>query len=44
MENRDLGYMLWDMDFSNHRDIRSMFFRAQMKDGVIDLRDCGVVT
>lgn len=43
-ETRDLGYMLWDMDFSNSRDIRPMFFRAQMKDGVIDLKDCGVVT
>ena len=43
-ETKDLGYMLWDMDFSNSRDIRPMFFRAQMKDGVIDLKDCGVVT
>lgn len=43
-ESKDLGYMLWDMDYANSRDIRPMFFRAQMKDGVIDLRDCGVVT
>ena len=42
-ESRDLGYMLWDMDYANPRDIRPVFFRAQMKDGVIDLRDCGVV-
>lgn len=43
MENRDLGYMLWDMDYSNHRDIRPMFFRAQMNNGMIDLTECGVV-
>lgn len=43
-ETKDLGYMLWDMDFSNQRDIRPMFFRAHMQEGVIDLKDCGVVT
>jgi len=40
---RDLGYMLYDMDYSNQRDIRPVFFRAVMRDGVIDLADCGVV-
>ncbi len=34
---RDLGYMLYDLDFSNPRDIRPTFFKAQMVDGVIDL-------
>lgn len=43
-KDRDLGYMLFDMDYSNKRDIRPMFFRASIKDGVIDLKDCGVVT
>lgn len=33
--NRDLGWMLYDIDFSNDR--RPMFFRARMEDGVIDL-------
>ncbi len=42
-ENRDLGFMLFDMDFSNQRDIRPMFFRAVLKDGVLDLTDCEVV-
>jgi len=42
-ENRDLGYMLYDIDFSDPRDIKYMFFRAIMKDGVIDLTDCEVV-
>lgn len=43
IENRDLGYMLYDMDFSDPNDIKPMFFRAIMKDGIIDLKDCGVV-
>lgn len=43
-KDKDLGHMLWDMDFSNPRDIRPVFFRAEMKDGVIDLRDCEVTT
>ncbi|HVI40768.1 MAG TPA: type I-C CRISPR-associated protein Cas5c [Anaerovoracaceae bacterium] len=41
-ENRDLGYMLYDMDFSDTNDIKPMFFRAVMKDGIIDLKDCEV--
>ena len=40
---KDLGYMLHSMDYSNPADIRPRFFRAQMKDGVLDLRDCEVV-
>lgn len=35
----DLGYMLYDMDYSDPNDIRPIFFRAVMKDGVIDLRN-----
>ena len=34
---RDLGWMLYDLDFSNPRDIKPMFFRAQMHNGVIDV-------
>ena len=33
--NRDLGIMLYDMDFSNPKDIQPMFYRAYMKEGVI---------
>ena len=40
---QDLGYMLYDIDFSNPEDIQPMYFRAVMVDGVIDLKDCGVV-
>ena len=34
---RDFGWMLYDLDFSNPRDIRPQFFSAHMLDGVIDL-------
>lgn len=36
---RDLGWMLLDMDYSNPADIRPKFFRAIMRDGVIDVPD-----
>lgn len=35
--NRDLGWMLYDLDFSNPKDIRPHFFRARLEDGVVDL-------
>ena len=41
-ESRDLGYMLYDMDYSDLRDIKPMFFRAVLKNGVLDLTDCEV--
>lgn len=34
---RDLGWMLYDLDFSDSTDIRPKFFKAEMQDGVIDL-------
>jgi len=34
---RSLGWMLYDLDFTNQRDIRPIFFRADMHDGIIDL-------
>ena len=36
-ESRDLGWMLYDMDFANLADPQPKFFRAEMKAGVIDL-------
>ena len=39
---RDLGYMLYDMDYSDPGNIQPMFFRAVLKNGVLDLRDCEV--
>ena len=40
---KDLGFMLYDMDFSDLDNIQPMFFRALMKDGVINLRGCEVI-
>lgn len=34
---RDLGWMLYDMDYSDLQDIRPMFFRAVLRDGVIEV-------
>ena len=39
---RDLGYMLYDLDYSNPDDIRPQFFRAILRDGVLDLADVEV--
>lgn len=36
---KDLGWMLYDLDFGDPKDIQPRFFRAVMQDGVIDLRD-----
>lgn len=36
---QNLGWMLYDLDFSNPKDIQPKFFNATMQDGVIDLRD-----
>ena len=32
---RDLGYMLYDMDYSDPKNITPLFFRAKLKDGVL---------
>ena len=42
-DERDLGFILYDMDYSNPENIQPMFFRAIMKKGVIDLKDCEVI-
>ncbi len=36
---RDLGWMLYDLDFRDPANITPKFFKAQMVDGVIDLSD-----
>lgn len=36
-EDRDLGLMLYDMDYEDPEGISPMFFRAVMHDGVIDV-------
>lgn len=44
-ETRDLGYMLYDMDFSDPADPQPMFFRARLENGVVTYppRDSGEV-
>ena len=34
-ETRDLGFMLYDMDYSDPKDVKPMFYRAKMVDGAI---------
>lgn len=35
--NRDLGIMLYDMDFADPQHIQAMFYRAKMNEGVINV-------
>ena len=41
---QDLGFMLYDLDYSDPGNIRSKFFRAKLVDGVLDCRDVEVFT
>ncbi len=34
---RDLGWMLWDMDYTDPQDIKPKFFRAKLVDGAMDV-------
>lgn len=42
-ETRDLGYMLYDMDYSDPENITPRFTRVRMEHGLIDLRNCEVI-
>lgn len=42
-EEKDLGFMLYDMDYSDPENIQPMFFRAVLHRGVLDLRNCEVI-
>lgn len=42
-EKKDLGYMLYDFDYTDPEDIQPIFFRAVLSDGVLDVRDCEVI-
>ena len=39
----DLGFMLYDMDFSDLQNIVPTFCRPVMRNGIIDFAECGVV-
>ncbi len=43
IEEKDLGYMLYDLDYSDPENLQPMFFRAVLKRGALDLKDCEVV-
>lgn len=34
---RELGYMLWDLDYSDPGNITPLFFRAALRDGVLEV-------
>ena len=41
-ETKDLGFMLYDLDYSDPKNLRPIFFQARLVNGVLDLRDCEV--
>ena len=36
-ETRDLGFMLYDLDYTDPRDVRPLFYRPQMVNGVVNV-------
>ena len=36
-ESRDLGLMLWDLDFSDPQKKRPLFFAAELRDGILEV-------
>lgn len=43
-EDRELGFMLYDIDYSDPENFHPQFFRAALRRGVLDVRDCEVFT
>ena len=41
-ESRDLGFMLYDFDYSDPKNITPLYFHAKMENGVINVADCEV--
>ncbi len=42
-QTRDLGLMLYDLDYRNPQQIKPLFFHAVLEDGILDLTDCEVI-
>lgn len=42
-ETRDLGLMLYDLDYTDPANIQPLFFRARLENGVIHTADCEVL-
>ena len=40
-ESRDLGWMLYDMDYGNPNDPKPRFFRTELKNGVVEIPSVG---
>jgi len=38
-DSHELGFMLYDLDFTDPADIKPMFFRAKLDNGVIAVPD-----
>ena len=43
-EQKDLGFMLYDMDYSDPQNIKPQFFRAVLDSGILNLSNCEVFT
>lgn len=43
-DSRELGYMLYDLDYSDPCEIKPLFFRARLQHGVLDARNREVVS
>ena len=41
-ETKDLGFMLYDLDYSDPNNLHPQFFRASLINGVLDVADCEV--
>lgn len=41
--DKDLGYMLYDMNYDDMNNIQPMFFHAQLKQGIMEVEDCEVI-
>lgn len=41
-ESRDLGFMLYDFDYSDPKNITPLYFHAKMENGAINVADCEV--
>lgn len=41
-EDRDLGFMIFDMEYSDPKNITPIFFRARLEKGILNTADCEV--
>lgn len=41
--DKDLGYMLYDMNYDDLQNIQPMFFHAQLKQGIMEVENCEVI-